>query len=91
MAFCCFPWNLSNFLQIPQKIIKFAMDSIENCMDLFSTELMVFFPWFHFFSMDNWFLAMDFIFYAVENGLNKFSEPKMNGKITLSIFGMEND
>ena len=41
--------------------------------------------------MDNWFLAMDFIFYAVENGLNKFSEPKMNGKITLSIFGMEND
>ena len=35
--------------------------------------------------MDNWFLAMDFIFYAVENGLNKFSEPKMfvnfwNGK-----------
>ena len=45
------------------------------------------------FSMDNWFLAMDFIFYAVENGLNKFSEPKMNGKITfkLSIFGMEND
>ena len=31
MAFCCFPWNLSNFLQIPQKIIKFAMDSIENC------------------------------------------------------------
>ena len=50
-------------------------------MDLFSTELMAFFPWFHFFSMDNWFLAMDFIFYAVENGLNKFSEPKMNGKI----------
>ena len=45
-------------------------------MDLFSTELMAFFPWFHFFSMDNWFLAMDFIFYAVENGLNKFSEPK---------------
>ena len=43
------------------------------------------FLWFHFFSMDNWFLAMDFIFYAVENGLNKFSEPKMNGKITLSI------
>ena len=38
-----------------------------------------------------WFLAMDFIFYAVENGHNKFSEPKMNGKITLSIFGMEND
>ena len=36
-------------------------------------------------------MAMDFIFYAVENGLNKFSEPKMNGKITLSIFGMEND
>ena len=34
---------------------------------------------------------MDFIFYAMENGLNKFSEPKMNGKITLSIFGMEND
>ena len=34
---------------------------------------------------------MDFIFYAVENGLNKFSEPKMNSKITLSIFGMEND
>ena len=31
MAFCCFPWNLSNFLQIPQKIIKFAVDSIENC------------------------------------------------------------
>ena len=60
-------------------------------MDMFSTELMAFFPWFHFFSMDNWFLAMDFIFYAVENGLNKFSEPKMNGKITLSIFGMEND
>ena len=43
------------------------------------------------FSMNNWFLAMDFIFYAVENGLHKFSEPKMNGKITLSIFGMEND
>ena len=43
------------------------------------------------FSMDNWFLAMDFIFYAMENGLNKFSEPKMNGKIALSIFGMEND
>ena len=38
-------------------------------MDLFSTELMAFFPWFHFFSMDNSFLAMDFIFYAVENGL----------------------
>ena len=53
-------------------------------MDLFSTELMAFFPWFHFFSMANWFLAMDFIFYAVENGLNKFSELKMNGKITLS-------
>ena len=34
---------------------------------------------------------MDFIFYAVENGLNKFSEPEMNGKITLLIFGMEND
>ena len=31
MAFCCFPWNLSNFQQIPQKIIKFAVDSIENC------------------------------------------------------------
>ena len=41
--------------------------------------------------MDNSFLAMDFIFYAAENGLNTFSEPKMNGKITLSIFGMEND
>ena len=41
--------------------------------------------------MDNWFLAMDLIFYAVENGLNKFSEPKMNGKITSSIFGMEID
>ena len=59
-------------------------------MDLFSTEFMAFFP-FHFFSIDNWFLAMDFIFYAMENGLNKFSEPKMNEKITLSIFGMEND
>ena len=41
--------------------------------------------------MDNWFLAMDFISYAVENGLYKSSEPKMNGKITLSIFGTEND
>ena len=60
-------------------------------MDLFSTELTAFFLRFQFFSMDNWFLAMDFIFYAVENGLNKFSEPKMNCKITLSIFGMEND
>ena len=40
--------------------------------------------------MDNRFLAMDFIFYAVENGLNIFSEPKMNGKITLSIFVLEN-
>ena len=60
-------------------------------MDLFSTELMAFFLCFHFFSMDNWFLAMDFIFYALEIGLDKFSEPKMNGKITLSIFGMEND
>ena len=60
-------------------------------MDLFSTELMAFFLWFHFFSMDNWFRAMDFIFYALENGLNKFSEPKMKGKITLSIFGMENE
>ena len=136
-------------------------------MDLFSTELMAFFLWFHFFSMDNWFLTMDFIFYAVENGpfqggtsfvdllcfcsvlcllclcarlficalwspagkgltswlsfvvstvslslsycilgqvwylivsipdlctltyFNKFLEPKMNGKITLSIFGMD--
>ena len=47
-------------------------------MDLFSTELMAFFLWFHFFSMDNWFLALDFIFYAVENGLNKFSEPVKN-------------
>ena len=47
-------------------------------------ELMAFFLWFHFFSMDNWILAMDFLFYAVENGLNKFLEPKMNGKITLS-------
>ena len=36
------------------------------------------------FSMDNWFLAMDFIFYAVENGLNKFSEPKMNGKMSVN-------
>ena len=41
--------------------------------------------------MDNWFLAIDFIFYALENGLNIFSEPKMKGKIILSIFGMEND
>ena len=29
---------------------------------------------------------MDFIFYAVENGLNKFSEPKMNGKITVNFW-----
>ena len=34
---------------------------------------------------------MDFRFYAMENGLIKFSQPKMNGKITLSIFGMENN
>ena len=60
-------------------------------MDLFPTELMAFFLWFHFFLWIIVFLAMDFIFYAVENGLNKFSEPKMNSKITLSIFVMEND
>ena len=30
-------------------------------------------------------------FYAVENGLKKFSQPKMNGKITFSIFRMENN
>ena len=46
--------------------------------------------WFFFFLWIIGFLAMNFIFYAVENG-HKFSEPKMNGKITLSIFGMEND
>ena len=45
-------------------------------MDLFSTDFMAFFLWFHFFSMDNWFLAMDFIFYAVENGLNKIFRAK---------------
>ena len=60
-------------------------------MDLFSMEFMAFFKWFHFFQwiVGFWPWISDFMPWKMD--LTNFSQPKMNGKITLSIFGMENN